>query len=126
MITVHWDDSHKDILRCDFYDPIATWEEYNQAIAEAAALLQSIDHPVYLMFTPGRARMPAGSPIPHIRQALVRLNLPTCRMVIAVIQDHFALDVITTMVRVLFRGRFRVAGSLESAYAIIDQDVHDL
>ena len=121
MITVHWDNVEQTTIRCDYAEPI-TWEEYDAAVDQVAAMLQSASQPVWVLHNPGAAKMPPGSPIPHVRAALQKNKHPNCRMVIAVINDIFALNMVTTVVRVLFRGRFRVAGSLNEAYQVIHEE----
>jgi hypothetical protein len=117
MISVKWDDEPKTIIRVDYHPPIESWMEYDNAIDQSYELAKSVQRQVYIIHNAGKARMPSGSPIPHVRRAL--FQSPPNIIGIAVVEDAFASHMVSAMANLLLRGRVRFVKSLEDAYALI-------
>lgn len=117
MITVKWDNEQKNILRLDYHPPIESWVEYDKAIDECNELAKSVQHQVYIIHNAGKARMPSGSPIPHLRRAL--FQSPSNAIAIAVVEDVFASHMVSAMANILLRGRVQLVRSLDEAYSVI-------
>ncbi len=69
-VAVFWDNEAKTCLRLDFEGPWR-WDEYDSAIAEASASIESAGYRVDLIHNlQAGSRMPLGYFLPHFRYAL--------------------------------------------------------
>lgn len=76
QITNTWADPQMTTLRSHMQGQI-TWELYNEAVDEIAAMLKGFDHPVYLITTSSEDYAAAkGNAFPHIKRFY--LSLPSC------------------------------------------------
>lgn len=81
-VTIHWDNPEKTIIRYDFADPW-TWEELVQVFIDDDALLDSVDHPVHLVFNAETMRTVPSRPLAVFRDLADEVKPRTGLLVIA-------------------------------------------
>jgi hypothetical protein len=120
MIKVYWETGQANVVRLDYSDPVVDWEEYNTAVRQSLELARSqAPLTVHLLHNPGSTRMPKGNAFVHIRRAMLTAPANT-GLIVMVITDVFAKNVIEVLLRLVMRQDARFARSLDEAHAIID------
>jgi hypothetical protein len=99
MITVAWDNTEKTAIRLDYFEPIASWDEYRNAVKESFELAKSHNHPVHFIHNPQDAKMPAGNPIAEIRRA-INGTPPNTASVLMVVSNDFARRIMEVVIRI--------------------------
>ena len=74
MITVYWNNPEENIIRLDYADPVATWDEYDNAVKQWHNMIRSKSGVVHTIHNPGSAKMPNGNAFMHVRRAI--MNTP--------------------------------------------------
>jgi hypothetical protein len=120
MITVEWDNAEKTIIRLDYFDPVASWGEYQQAVKESFELARSQNHTVHFIHNAGNATMPNGNAIGEIRR-VISIMPPNAGSVLMVIGNDFARRVVQVVIRLMIRQakNFFFVSSLDEARAVI-------
>lgn len=118
MINVRWLDTDENIIQIDYFAPVESWGEYDDAIDRCYEMARSRPGSVYLIHHAGSTPMPEGNAIHHIRRA-VRLMPPNIRLIVMVVTNLYALRLLELLMKIIFSRLFRMAKSLDEAYAII-------
>lgn len=88
-IEVHWLNQEERFLLLHFVDGgIEDWSEYDNAVAEAWSMATDVQHPVIAIFAAYDVPMPAGSPLPHIKQAIAS-HPDNIQLAISIIERNF-------------------------------------
>src|SRR5215213_2438468 len=120
MIKVYWETQQENVVRLDYSDPVANWEEYNTAVRQSHEMARSkAPMIVHMLHNPGKARMPKGNALAHIRRAIACMP-DNSGVIVMVVTDVFAKKVIEVLLRLVVHPNARFARSLEEAHAIIE------
>ena len=115
MIKVEWDNPEKTIVRLDYFDPVESWEEYQNAVKESYAMVRTQSHKVHLIHNPGKAQMPGGNAMAEIRRAIDLTPLNT-GLVLMVISNMFARRITELMLKLTVNPKnFQFVGTVEDA-----------
>jgi hypothetical protein len=119
MINVYWNNPEESIIRLDYADPVASWDEYDNAVKQWHNMIRSKSGVVHTIHNPGSAKMPSGNAFMHVRRAMN--NTPrNSGLIVMVISDFFAKSVIDILLRMAFSANFRMVNSLEEAETLIN------
>lgn len=119
MIEIYWASSDKRVIRADYSDPIASWDEYMQAISDSCEMIASQQHTVHVIHNPGKASMPSGNAFFYLRRASGMFP-PNTGEVIMVINNPLARRIAEVAARILLDGRvYSFADSVGQAYKMI-------
>jgi hypothetical protein len=120
LITVEWDNAEKTAIRLDYFDPVASWGEYQQAVKNSYELARSQSHSVHFIHNAGDAKMPNGNAIGEIRRAASTLPA-NAGSVCMVISNDFARRVMQVVGRLMIRQvkNFFFVSSVEEARSVI-------
>jgi hypothetical protein len=120
MINVEWDNPEKTVIRLDYFEPIASWEEYQKAVKDSYEMVGSQAHNVYLIHHPGEATMPAGNAIAQIRRAVNAAPANTTA-ILMVISNDFARRILQVVIKItMSRKPFYFVTSIEEARKLIE------
>lgn len=120
MIQVNWDNSEKTVIRLDYFAPIASWDEYQNAVKDSFEMAKSQSHIVHFIHNPGSAAMPAGNAIAQIRRAISSTPSNAGGIYMA-IHDDFARRVLQVVIRLTVRSKlqFFFVSSVDEARKVI-------
>lgn len=120
MIKVEWDNNEKTVIRLDYIAPIASWDEYHNAVKESYAMAKTQSHKVHFIHNPGSAAMPAGNAIGEIRRAMNHSPSNVGGVFMAISND-FARRVMQVVIRITVRSKiqFFFVSSVEEARRVI-------
>jgi hypothetical protein len=120
MINVEWDNAEKTTIRLDYFEPIASWDEYQNAVKESYEMARSQAQNVYIIHNPGEATMPAGNAIAQIRRAVHAAPANTTA-ILMVISNDFARRILQVVIKItMSRKQFYFASSMEEARRVIE------
>jgi|GEM_PF-3321745 len=124
MIDVVWDNPEQTIIRLDYYAPIASWEEYREAVNQAHRMARSINDTVHIIHNPGHVQMPSGRKQRALEELTITLNdIPqNIGVLVSVTLGTFERRVTRVVPQILLRAdnlHFYMVNSLETAYNLV-------
>jgi len=99
MIKVYWANTDQTVVRLDYYDPIESWEEYEDASKESFAMVRTKPHKVHLIHNPGKTSMPGGNAFSHVRRVMDMAPANTDKVVM-VIANPFARRMMELLLKI--------------------------
>jgi len=119
MIHVYWFNDEKTIIRLDYESPVASWQEYHDAVNLSYDMAKSVSHQVKLLHNPGNAAMPAGNALAELNRAIRRVP-PNVETVAMVITNGFARRIVQTVMYIMRLSQsYKIVQSLEEAEALV-------
>jgi hypothetical protein len=120
MITVEWDNTQKTVIRLDYFEPIASWDEYQNAVKKSYEMARSQATNVYIIHNPGKTAMPAGNAIAQIRRAVNAAPANTAA-ILMVISNDFARRILQVVIKItMSRKQFYFVSTVEEAHRVIE------
>lgn len=125
MIHVDWHDPEKTIIRLDYTPPIASWEEYQEAVAYSYDLARSVAHSVRLLHNPQDTPMPTGNPLEQI--LIAARKTPANVDAIAMVITNRIARRITKVALLIFNSLtdYEIFATLDEALAYLSEPVTD-
>lgn len=121
MIKVYWQTEEKRLVRLDYYDPIATWDEYMGAITEAYDMVLSQPHDVHMIHNPGSASMPKGNALQYLRR-VINLQPANTGAVVMIVENMFARRITEIILRLSANvPNYLYAKSLDDAFKLLEE-----
>ena len=120
MINVAWDNAEKTVIRLDYYEPISSWEEYQEAVKESYEMAKTVSHTVDFIHNSQNAKMPEGNVIAQIRRA-INASPANIASVLMVVSNDFARRVMEVVIRISIRQakNFYFVSSVDEARQVI-------
>lgn len=119
MIQVYWFNNEKTIIRLDYESPVASWEEYHDAVRQSYDMARSVSHQVKLLHNPGNAAMPAGNALAELNRAFRKVP-PNVDTVAMVITNSFARRIMQTVMYIMGLSQsYKIVQSVEEAEALL-------
>lgn len=123
MIKVYWANSEQTIIRLDYYDPIESWDEYENAVKESYGLARTKSHKVHFIHNPGKTSMPGGNAFAHLRKVMELAPANTGNMVM-VIANPFARRIMELMLKISVGARnYHFVQNIEEANKLTRPEV---
>jgi hypothetical protein len=120
-IEAKWNDDRKTVLQITFLKFIPTWADFDAGVDHALRLARSVSHDVTIIVDPRGIPMPKqGSPLKHLRRALV--SLPSnVKLVVGILDGlgYFERSLVAIIANVSSRNRLKLVASIEDAYKLI-------
>ncbi len=120
MIRVYWSERSPHVIHLDYTDPIASWEEYHEAICQATEMSRSKPGTVYLLHNPGITPLPDGNPFPHLHKAM-EVAAPNTNGTLMVISNVYARRIMELMLKIASAddGHYFVS-TVDEAYDLLE------
>ena len=98
----HWHDNEHTIIRIDIHGD-TTWAEYHQTMNQVIKEVESATHRIDLILNDPDAKMPPGSPMPHIKNTAQKLTTYPNMGVIVVVSSRSGSTLVKMFVSIVYR-----------------------
>lgn len=109
-----WHDEEKTVFLFHYTTSLTSWQEYWDSIEEGLQEINTVQHPVIVLFDPYSFTIPSGNPFPHLRKA-INLKPPHVIAIVTISTNRFISMVIEWVKKVgLYQWLYIVTTEKES------------